>query len=622
MKITISEDRNRTSKENICDIAVLSTAAAITAAGFVMNICSMIHMEVSGAVIVAAAAVSAVCCSGAVRSKFGNAAVIMILAAVLCGGCVLLNSYFINGALTFINAAADTLGNNSHIIISRYELISEDASFRDFSIFVIISTVLTGGGFHLLLRVGKLPVMVLIMAAAVMLICADVNDDAGAKAVLAAGLICSGIYRAYFDVHSKGMKNRASMAALCCAGAILLAGAVSALTVVFFPADDHEQNELMAGIREGISYQIEAVRYGGNKINTLPEGDLQRAETWEGSEKTALEVMMDKPQSLYLRGFVGSVYESDAWHDLEKSVCYGSRNLFYGLEEYGFSADTQLATLRGLLTDSNLEDQRVELTIENKSADREYLYTPYELTELDERTAENDGDAYQKSRGLFGERTYSMTSLGNLVKDFPQLASEGYIRQVTGDETEYTDAESHYNVFVYENYTSVPDGLVTLFEKELGYNGEEEEDHINYYSAIQKIRVYLESRMTYSDHVQELPENEDFIEYFIEESRIGNPVHYATTAAMMFRYLGIPSRYVEGYVITPDDVDAAAEGKAVEVPGTNGHAWVEIYIDGTGWVPVEMTPEYYDLMEQPDFTKGLEPTSTIVLEEPDDTEKH
>ena len=96
------------------------------------------------------------------------------------------------------------------------------------------------------------------------------------------------------------------------------------------------------------------------------------------------------------------------------------------------------------------------------------------------------------------------------------------------------------------------------------------------------------------------------MENFLTESKIGHSVHFASAATLMFRYYGIPSRYVEGYLITPDDVKDKKSGDTIDISGQNGHAWTEIYIDGMGWVPVEMTPEYYDVMEEPDLTAGLE----------------
>ena len=60
--------------------------------------------------------------------------------------------------------------------------------------------------------------------------------------------------------------------------------------------------------------------------------------------------------------------------------------------------------------------------------------------------------------------------------------------------------------------------------------------------------------MTYSTATDVYTKKGDFTENFISRSKIGHSVHYATAAALMFRYYGIPSRYVEGYLITPEDI--------------------------------------------------------------------
>ena len=63
-------------------------------------------------------------------------------------------------------------------------------------------------------------------------------------------------------------------------------------------------------------------------------------------------------------------------------------------------------------------------------------------------------------------------------------------------------------------------------------------------------------------------------------------MHFASAAALLLRLVGIPTRYVAGYV-----ADIPASGKA-NVPDSNAHAWVEVYLDGYGWEPVEVTPAY------------------------------
>ena len=61
--------------------------------------------------------------------------------------------------------------------------------------------------------------------------------------------------------------------------------------------------------------------------------------------------------------------------------------------------------------------------------------------------------------------------------------------------------------------------------------------------------------MTYSSQTDVFSEEGDFTENFLTTSKIGHSVHFATAAALMFRYYGIPARYVEGYLITPQDIE-------------------------------------------------------------------
>ena len=60
----------------------------------------------------------------------------------------------------------------------------------------------------------------------------------------------------------------------------------------------------------------------------------------------------------------------------------------------------------------------------------------------------------------------------------------------------------------------------------------------------------------------------------------------------MLRTMGYPARYVEGYAINRSDIsDINQDDIMVEitVKDYNAHAWVEVYYDGFGWIPVEFT---------------------------------
>lgn len=260
------------------------------------------------------------------------------------------------------------------------------------------------------------------------------------------------------------------------------------------------------------------------------------------------------------------------------------------------------------MEDDTLSDKISGISIENVKADSEYLYTPYEMAELPSGYEGETSltDSMLEAKGFFGQKNYSFQTNKNLVKDFTVLGARIYQALAQGDDTAYREDESYYNTFVYSQDTELPASLETLFRKELGDGGNREQGHTDYYTAISRIRAYLEKNMTYSTATDVYTKKGDFTENFISRSKIGHSVHYATAAALMFRYYGIPSRYVEGYLITPEDIKDKKAGDTVEISGKNGHAWTEIYIDGLGWVPVEMTPEYYSVMKEADLTAGLE----------------
>lgn len=103
----------------------------------------------------------------------------------------------------------------------------------------------------------------------------------------------------------------------------------------------------------------------------------------------------------------------------------------------------------------------------------------------------------------------------------------------------------------------------------------------------------------------DLTDSDNFLKDFFEQ-REGFDVHYATAASLMFRYYGIPARYVEGYIVSTQDAEDMKAGEPYQLPLSNAHAWTEIYIDGLGWVPIETVAQYREITEQADLSKGLE----------------
>ena len=71
----------------------------------------------------------------------------------------------------------------------------------------------------------------------------------------------------------------------------------------------------------------------------------------------------------------------------------------------------------------------------------------------------------------------------------------------------------------------------------------------NNYEKAKIIESYLSTQYTYTLTPPEKPANEDFVEYFLFETNQGFCTHYASSMVMLLRSIGIPCRYVTGYIL-------------------------------------------------------------------------
>ncbi len=110
----------------------------------------------------------------------------------------------------------------------------------------------------------------------------------------------------------------------------------------------------------------------------------------------------------------------------------------------------------------------------------------------------------------------------------------------------------------------------------------------------------------------------DGVENFLINTKEGYCVQFASAAALILRELGIPTRYVEGYIagnMTKISREDFVYGTYVH--DYEAHAWIEVYFDGIGWIQYETTPQYYAGMYGTSGTVGSTPTTPVL---PDDEE--
>ncbi len=85
------------------------------------------------------------------------------------------------------------------------------------------------------------------------------------------------------------------------------------------------------------------------------------------------------------------------------------------------------------------------------------------------------------------------------------------------------------------------------------------------------------------------------LETFLFETKEGYCSHYATAAVALLREMGIPARYVEGYIANEwyDNFGTQQAAKfRSDVNDEDSHTWVEVYYDNIGWIPYEVTKTF------------------------------
>lgn len=393
------------------------------------------------------------------------------------------------------------------------------------------------------------------------------------------------------------------------AAVVLVTAAVAAGHIDSRPA-------ALDGLHRQVSDTVQTLRYGDNRDAGLTGGDLTAAGQRQQLEQPMLTVTMSQPGSYYLRGFVGETYDGSRWLPPEGQTLAENADAFYWLHSDGFYGQTQLAAAaQAAAPDTLTGENRISVT--NTGASARYLYAPYEtLPGSDGTDAEAIGDAALYARGLRGQRTYTLTAANNLVIHYQRIAAG--LTAGTAESAAFLSDEAAYNRYVYENDTALPDSLRSYLTEKLGsYVVEDGQRHFDYQKAKQNILFYLTTYAAYSESVAAVPEGVDFVLSFLDGAQAGYDVHYASAAAMMFRYYGIPARYVEGFLITKDEAAALSPGESLTLDGTHGHAWVEYYQDGVGWLPFEVTPSYFSVMEQAETYRDI---SGLVGHVPQDSD--
>jgi len=132
------------------------------------------------------------------------------------------------------------------------------------------------------------------------------------------------------------------------------------------------------------------------------------------------------------------------------------------------------------------------------------------------------------------------------------------------------------------------------------------------YNMALYVKDYLASNYSYTKVFDELDYDEDSVLYFLEDSKEGCCRHFASAAVLILRENGVPARYASGYVVKPSMFEIEDGAYVADVKDYCEHAWVEVYLDYIGWIPIEVTPGYDADVAKLPTQKDFDPDEKFV----------
>lgn len=167
-------------------------------------------------------------------------------------------------------------------------------------------------------------------------------------------------------------------------------------------------------------------------------------------------------------------------------------------------------------------------------------------------------------------------------KSYTVKFKEYFINQETILEKSPDKTERLSNTF-FDKYLKLPAGIP---KRVYDLADEITNKYSSPYMKASAIENYLKTNFPYSKDTSILPEGRDFVDYFLFDEKKGSCSYYATALAVMARMVDIPSRYVEGFVVP----NAQNSDGYRDILNSDAHAWVELYLEGVGWVTFDPTP--------------------------------
>lgn len=310
----------------------------------------------------------------------------------------------------------------------------------------------------------------------------------------------------------------------------------------------------VVGIGDGLVGQIDELRFSGNKIGRLSTNSTGNP--------------------LYITYGIGIFYEDNNWNIDSKETrleLYFSPSYFYKSSVwYSYENNNQLQLYAKENID-NFDDRYIK---RNYSFTGRYLYGDLGSLEETELTNQTLDETLVLSNG------------------FKKYLNEEYDSYLTPSEKEKAKSMKESKERIYQNNLDVPEKTAKVIEDIFGKRKAETNEEIIEY--VKYVRDYLKINYRYSINPGKVPAGRETAEYFLTDGKKGYCTYFATAGTLILRQAGIPARYCVGYKIPDEDILKGEPGAnntryKLDVTDEYAHAWIEFFLEGYGWVTVDMT---------------------------------
>lgn len=306
--------------------------------------------------------------------------------------------------------------------------------------------------------------------------------------------------------------------------------------------------------------------YGG--INGGNLGQVDEIKN-SGLEMLRIELQNNVMNNIYLKGFVANEYKGNRWEEIDSDNLIKMSELINDMGRIN-SLVADYSHI-GFYYENKIQQIEIKYTMDKKN----YRYMPY-----------YDNEDYKNN---FGElRLKNEKNQSSDIFTFYDVSLEEILGIIKDDSDSRKELAGFYEISG-EVPVKVEKVLKKLMKDAPMYDGSEE----SLLECILYVEKYLSENAQYTLSPGALKEGDDFIVDFLTVKKKGYCTSFASAGVMMFRYMGIPARYVEGYLVSHLDVVEGVDGSLhISVTDDEAHAWPEIYVKGVGFVPIEVTPAY------------------------------